>query len=403
MNTDSSLPAFEQSPADETAGEYRVAELTTSWQPPPPQLRFVAFSCSSCQLRHEVAEYRAGQPITCPDCGRANVVPPYREVAASLVELTATFETHTLPMCTMPPPRPFSILHTSLFPEKVDPNEPDEPLEPETGVMLGGPRGARPRWPLIQGVFDFPFCKEQGFQVAILASWLAFELLYFDSMSRYSPLWILNLGGFLLVILLNLPFMALVSSWLIEILERTASGMDRGIGWSSRDWFDWIVDLGRISLAALLSTLLAIGLTAWTSHRGSPSPYYVLPVAMLLFPVLMLSSLETNSIGGFFSRWVWRSLWYSRSVWAGFYLLSMVLLQAIAVGNSLADYYFGQQGSILPMSILAIAGLMIYFRMLGRLVWFIPVTRKASAVDRRADGKEDHLRKLHLWWNRRSA
>ena len=112
--------------------------------------------------------------------------------------------------------------------------------------------------------------------------------------------------------------------------------------------------------------LVAAPLWDWL---GWPKLLMMAVTAIVLFPVLLLSMLETNSPMAPVSPPVWESVLRAWRAWGLFYLITVpagvivCVLAAITLHNSVV------LGAIVA-SILLTAAWMTYFRLLGRLAWF---------------------------------
>lgn len=150
-----------------------------------------------------------------------------------------------------------------------------------------------------------------------------------------------------------------------SILEETAYGSDVVESWPGFDWKGWVVTFGFAATvfaeAAALSYILAL-----PQLIGSPLPMLLL--LFLLFPVFLLSAMESGLPFVPIAMPVLRSfktIWWA---WLLFYMETGVLLVswvAVTVAVLIMNPYL----SAFVSGTLLAAVLMIYARLLGRLTW----------------------------------
>ena len=229
------------------------------------------------------------------------------------------------------------------------------------------PQFCRRAWPLVSGVFTFPWRR------ANLAKWL--------SLSVGATL-ITGLGLFGLNMRIALPaigpaVLCLAACWaalfvinLLTILGDTAAGADSVGAWpNSAAFLDWFGSTFFV-VNSLALGLLAGRCVGWLFDRiGLPGDIAVAGITALLFPFLLLSMLEANSPLVPLSKAVCRSLIRTWRAWVGFYLAAIALL-AVAGGIVIATTL--AVSPLLAIPLLAgtlVASSMVYFRLLGRLAW----------------------------------
>jgi hypothetical protein len=150
-------------------------------------------------------------------------------------------------------------------------------------------------------------------------------------------------------------------------------------------WLDWMFDSFYFINCMVLS--LAPGLLlGWTGVVDDLVQLILMgAIVFVLFPIVLLSMLESNSMFNPVSPPVLGSLLRSWWAWLRFYFAATILLAGIWV-----QFYAVERGgrwAFVPVAFLLTATLLIYFRLLGRLAW---VCADASAVER-----EEELRTLH--------
>jgi len=193
------------------------------------------------------------------------------------------------------------------------------------------------------------------------------------------PLWM-----FLLLAFFALP-MFWVAMWsgsfagscCLTILEDTANGNDRITGWNEGHWGDWLYDTLPVLFLAALACAAGFGVgKIAVVLRGSDAWFW--PVwsvsVLILFPVMMLSSLQADSVWVPVTGPVLKSLVSKPSAWLTFYALSAVVVSLYA-----GPLVFGLKRKAWFLTLmftgpLLAAVLFIEARLLGRLAWCILIS-----------------------------
>jgi len=350
------------------------------------------FTCPLCHTRLEATRDQAGQPITCPDCGTPFRIPPppdeqphwdpFQEAVGVYdlaappgaspgaavrpvpAEQPAPVERASAPAA--PAEQPAAPGRPAAGPEPASPKPLSEPRrvreEKEEFPAPRRPRPKLPPWPLVNGVFVFPFYRESWlasvkFTLGTLLAWglaaLALPVLAAVAASSF---------------VFGLMYFVWASKWCLTILTQTANGVDRIEDWSTEDF----VERAFASLY-LINSLIASMLIGWGIESLAPT----LPpgagtggAVFLLFPVVLLSMLETGSVLNPISRAVSGSLLTRWWAWCGFYLLAGLLVAAV-VGVEQGLRTLGGPWAALPAAIFTATAMLVYFRLLGRLGWCI--------------------------------
>ena len=104
---------------------------------------------------------------------------------------------------------------------------------------------------------------------------------------------------------------------------------------------------------------------------GSPPAAWALRVTVpVLFPIFLLSMLETRSPTDPVSLAVWRSVLYAWRAWLAFYLIALATAVVAAALVAAAIRQAGGAVGLVATGVLPTVAWMIYFRLLGRLAWF---------------------------------
>ncbi len=119
---------------------------------------------------------------------------------------------------------------------------------------------------------------------------------------------------------------------------------------------------------AVLPCMLAAPL--W-SRLGVPLLYVGAGGVALFFPILLLSMLAANSPLHLLSLRVWRSLIRGGFAWIGFHLTTVAAALAIARLEIALWRHAGWAIDVAVTAVVAAVSWMVYFRLAGRLAWFL--------------------------------
>ena len=363
------LPSITARPPGKPAvlGEYDVREDSASapvspWSQPPS----FGVYCVVCRTLMQATEDQVGTELTCPDCGSATLVRPRAQMPPTRTpewgqpgQQYAVGRDHGPPT---PEPRWFAWRRPPVS-------------ATSDGILPPEPPPA-PRWPLLSGVFTFPWYGDCWPQWCALSLWgtligyLGYgALLMSNSISAGMG----SVGPAILAMLAMAVSLCMAAAWLatisidgLTIITVTAAGNDRTERWPDLGMFlDWMVDTFFVVNSIAMSASAGWGLAL----IGCPSGFAVPAVAVLLFPVFLMSMLETNSRVWPFSPLVLRSLFRHKLAWIVFYV-ETALLAGLAGGITISTGIWAGPAAAIPVgATLLSAALMIYFRLLGRLGW----------------------------------
>jgi DNA-directed RNA polymerase subunit M/transcription elongation factor TFIIS len=334
----------------------------------------VGFVCQ-CGTRLHALVSEAGQQRNCPDCGRSVTVPsprPKRPKPDLTKEISGQYGTQaetTVNQQTSAAYQP-PIWFSDRFKKTHD----------ERGRLRPAPKP--PRWPLVSGVFTFPWRR------GVLAKWVWLSVgatliaemgLLGWSMGKNIGLGagIGAAGPAVLSMLFQLLAGCLAVCWtgvffinLLAILGDTAAGADEVGHWPEAIAFiDWAGSTFFVINSLLFSVLAGQGLGWLLRQSQLPGVYAMIAVPIVLFPFLLLSTLEANSPLVPISKVVWRSLFRKWRAWAVFYLESIPVLAVPGASAVAATLSSSLLWAIPVLAMMTVASLMIYFRLLGRLAW----------------------------------
>ncbi len=180
-----------------------------------------------------------------------------------------------------------------------------------------------------------------------------------------SPAMVAGLLVGLPALLLTLIVSGYVTACLLAVIEDTANGCDRVREWPESDWRDWLWTL-RFPLVSGFGALLA---GAVVEQLAGEWNWAAALAALVVFPILLLSVLETGSALAPLSgpilkscrRWWWAWLLFYAETGLMFLVWFWIARFAVSHFPSIAIWIAA------PLSI---AALLIYARLLGRLAWY---------------------------------
>ncbi len=338
------------------------------------------FTCPLCRTRLQAARDRAGQAMTCPDCGTGFPVPQPSAEEARLDPFEEAVGIYAV--MGGAPPAPAADRGPSPSPQAVNLaalSETRPALADRDLLPPRQPEREMPPWPLVNGVLTFPFHPNSLIYCGKLAvGGVAFAGLF------TAVTFMLLSGGYGAVFgaVLSVPtalFGMIYGSWVLSsqsrVLTETANGADEIEEWVNPDFSAWIFE--SIYLANALALGAAVGWVVELLTGGVLHGAAVAASVFLLSPVILLSFLETGValnpislavLGSLFSRW-----W----AWWGFYGLAAVLVSATAA-TTYGLWLLVGTASAIPSAILMALAVMIYFRLLGRLGWYITVNKRST-------------------------
>ncbi len=233
--------------------------------------------------------------------------------------------------------------------------DPADELPPPPATFLSGV--LRFPW-YLQSLTPWLFCSiglALSLLGVVLAFWLADHGLTLAAYAmRFSICWI---------IVFSLSYL---SGCLLAIIEGTAEGWDEITDWPKGDWRDMFFSLGypfgMLVLAALVGTAVH-----WLSMKQSLAVPIV--VGFLVYPIFLLSAMESGSVLGFISRPILRTcidLWWG---WIAFYTITAAMF---AGWLAWALWFFPYEGFFTAglSGPILVTILFIYARLLGRLAWW---------------------------------
>jgi hypothetical protein len=326
-------------------------------------------TCHTCHERMDVPLRKVSRKIACVDCGRPVHVP-------SLAEYTAQ----------RPPDIQDMVRDVGEYeltaPTVTDINQvASTPYWDQRAKHHQEKEAPKPKWTFASGVFQFPFLGEA------VGRWVSLSILLFLALGVGAIA--LLVGGNIHKVQASpqgavLAFFVLPEIWLglwalsygaaccLTIIEGTAAGLVRIESWPEPDWRQWAGEffflLWLVILTATIAWGLTLPLTLWQPET-SRTPWIVV-ITWVLFPFVVLSSLESLVAWRPWSPRTWRTLVEHPLDWLAYQALALIV-----AGVWVAFVWFGARvfGSLIqPLSApLLAAVLFINARLLGRLAYKI--------------------------------
>lgn len=248
-------------------------------------------------------------------------------------------------------------------------------LEVEEEKHTWRPMRTPPMGLFLAGTFTFPFRVRSLVCFLVLAVGtfmvleIAYQAWYCSGFSSSGPtLFISAIFSGLTGVLFMIWFFSM-SAYSLTILRDASEGIDEYRGMPSSVFLDLFEETVYVISSIFWSALPGAIIVLLLSGLWSIKLLIVIPLAMLLYPLIILSLLENQSAAVPYSKPVWRSLWYAWHAWILFYLLTLLVGETVVYLLRLISFkvFFME---IIIISILLPYFLMVYFRLLGRLAWF---------------------------------
>ncbi len=333
------------------------------------QPKFFPVYCRVCDTLMHAQLKQVGTKLTCPDCGGKTVVlPPPKEKPRPDV-LVPDGEEYQLDKTHIPPTRPV-IVSQAARNRQYREESGEEQLRQEYYE-----RPQLPGNPLLEGVFRMLVRSPLPECIFVFAFALALEVWFIaNAMANVSGLAMaIVLMSYAVTAVFGLLSFGAASAFWVGVLTESSEGNDKLYNPPGPVFLDWVGNFFYVAFAFCLA--VAPGCLAW---RFIPQlPFGVGPLladlgCVLLFPIFLLSQLENGSALEFFSPKLVRSLIKRPGPWLLFYVESTLLIAgcgAAVVGLQVLS------GWLIIASVLLLSGTsFLYFRLLGRLAWWLAET-----------------------------
>jgi hypothetical protein len=319
--------------------------------------------CKVCGARLHPRPKREPRAVQCPDCNEPVRVPSLAEVADRKQREQIPPALLQVPALPVPAPEPRPELSTEYWETTAAIKREEEP--------------DAPRWTFFSGVFTFPWHGEVWWRwllmslgLSVLGLIVGLVTLIFRGTSNYSGI---VLAFFVLpalwIMIWTVSYGA--SCWLV-VVEDTASGNQRIHNWQQESWRDWVLTACYVGYVICLAIVVGYGAGLLAELAGYDFRLGMLPAAWLVFPVLILSSLEAGVWWVPLTKPIVHSLAKHAGGWLTYYTLSTVVVG----GGALVGVFFLAR---LPVAGLLLLGpmwstvVLIHARLLGRLGSLISV------------------------------
>ncbi len=361
------------------------------------------FECWLCRSRLYARPEQIGQEVTCPDCHSKNTVkapkaqakpPAAADDDDDALQLSEPVE--RLPAAYV---APADSGHVAGGGPPATDSPPVAAPRPSGGRDVMGDQARKvmakaeaeveevertkprlPDRPFVTGLVSFLHDSN-----AVLR-WLMLTLMLHADVALFR--WIIELSAgsgvaqvfavlmILVAALLGLAFVATASACFLAILQDTANGYDKPEHWPGTQITDWMMDVFYVVnglLAAALPGLFLGGALMCLGGKVLSAVYGGAISAIALFPIFLISMATEGSCFAVASPAVWGTLRTARQRWGKFYLLSAGLGLVLVV---LARWMAGGGFFLTGLgAAAAVAVMMIYFRLLGRLAWCLSEQR----------------------------
>lgn len=152
----------------------------------------------------------------------------------------------------------------------------------------------------------------------------------------------------------------------LTIVHETAAGSKKIEDWPGFDWQEWAWTYLGLVVLMMQSALAGLLAKIFPPH----SSLAMVGFTMIAFPVVVLSSMESQAMVAPYSRDIWRSLWTNARDWLTFFVLTEALILGWCYGM-MQGLAINPWGSVLATAPALAAIILIYARLLGRLAWCI--------------------------------
>lgn len=334
------------------------------------QAKFYPVYCRVCDTLMHAHVGQLGKKLKCPDCGAETAVPLPPVEASKPSVLVPEGEEYQLDEQSPPPPR--IVLAAATL-------KPDHrlTLREELNKQYERDKHKLPRVPLVTGVFRMLLRAPVPVWWGTLScACVLITMLGSATASTITAGLGAIMGLFLLaaVCTLGLLMYTALSAICSSILTDSSEGNDRLYNPPTTDFMEWFGSAGYLLLAFSVSAVPG-WLLGQAFDLGAES---LVLGAFVCFPIFLLSMLETGSPVLILSPRLLMTLFKRPLQWMLFYLLTGLLL--VAIGAAEGKLLEGSATALLVPP-LALAVLFVYFRLLGRLAWWLAETMPVDDQD----------------------
>ncbi len=345
-------------------GVWKVNQAPASEDLRAKQPRLFPVYCRVCDTLMYAQPKHIGESLKCPDCGALTTVkePPPPEVKKS--PLVPAGQEYQLDPAVVQAARPVR--------EDLQRLQEKSRLEAEEAARKRAiERPKMPAWPTFQGVASMlSHDPLPTWWVGLSASGIVMAWLLASSFVGQGA------GGLGLVFAMMCRIFGLMafilwfgpmSAIACAVVAESSDGLAKLHSRPSIFFINCLLEMSFVGLALALSLIPAFALLqvgAWEVGIATGSG-----ALLLIFPVLLLSAFQENTPLGVFSPRVWGSLFRRPLHWFLFFAQSTVVAGLVAVTVGLLGQNYPEW--IYAGVPLALAGMLVYFRILGRFAWWL--------------------------------
>lgn len=347
------------------------------------QPKYIAVECRMCQTLMHATPDQVGQPLKCPDCGTANVVPPPAEprkkkdvLAPSEFDLDIDpdLDPGERPAVNIPPRRPM------LYEEEQQAEEKRQEERKARGDARGPQyddrgRPVMPRWPTLTRIL--PFLVSNGIPVRwLVLSAVAYLVLFFLALGGLAghPLAAVPLA--VIALILATVWAMALSAVVMTIIVESSEGNDEVPNWPANSPGDWVGEFLYMLFAFLVGPVPGWLLGRYVVQDQAATAALFAGSLLLALPLVLLSQLDTGSAFGVASPRVIASLFRCPLSWVLFYV-EVALVAGVCFGTILLLEAISPKLGYAAIPIF-IGGLFLAARILGRLAWKLAETMSES-------------------------
>lgn len=352
-------PAAVPAPTYTTTHEAAISEDDIPLAAPPPSL----ISMSPISTPPPASRPAANRPPEKP------IRPKAVEAMASAIETAEEYNLDKDVVETAEPPL-IPPIRTDKKPRKTPAAEESEQDE----YWVKPPDKITLTWLFTSGIYLFFLRRVAAAQWIVLSSFLFTSSLFFLFAIRFLEAgWMAVAGGcFALAgIAAGIAAYCYGSACLVAIIENTAYHLDKADRWPDSDFVEWIFHFVRLLYLLVVSSMFVAPLVAAAAaiDRALAVPMGLIGYHVV-YPILLLSALESTSFLLPVSLPILRSLVDDWRAWLAFYAASA----GLAIACFLALLLVSKQQSIVSIllsSPLTAAAWFSYARLIGRLASYI--------------------------------
>jgi DNA-directed RNA polymerase subunit RPC12/RpoP len=222
-----------------------------------------------------------------------------------------------------------------------------------------------------RGAFSFLLDLSAALRWLVLAAALQLELSFIIAALRgFSAGGLMGHMQTMVLTTLSVCFgaslLVAVSVTALAVLRDSANGHDQVDEWPSLSPIDWVFDASYVFSSGF--PVVVVGAFACQAFGVWGGTLVALALGSVVFPLLLLSTLEASSPAGYYSAPIWRSLKTSRVLW-----IQLIAMTLGLAAFSVVAWQFRRLEFVVTNYLAALAMVVafaVYFRLIGRLAWF---------------------------------